>query len=88
MQYDKFLELHEQFPSGRYQVNSLQLLDLLSHSGFKGIEVRVLHLGSCPLEASEIGLRLKSDSHPRLDGINITCLEGIIIIDDPSHNHD
>jgi hypothetical protein len=88
MQYEKFHELHEQFPAGRYEVNSLQLLALLSHSGFKGVEVRVLHLGSFALSESEVATRLRSDQHPRLDGINITCLEGIIIIDEPSHNHD
>ena len=88
MQYDKFIELHEQFPIGRYEMNSLQLLDLMSHKGFKGIETRVLHMGSFPLDANEVANRLKSDQHPRLDGINVTCLDGIIIIDEPNHSHD
>lgn len=88
MQYDKFVELHEQFPIGRYEVNSLQLLDLLSHKGFTGIETRVLHLGSFKLDPQEVAKRLGSDQHPRLDGINITCLDGTIIIDEPNHSHD
>jgi hypothetical protein len=86
MQYDKFIELHEQFPVGRYEVNSLQLLDLLSHKGFTGIETRVLHMGSFPLDTDEVAKRL--NQHPRLDGINITCLDGTIIIDEPNHSHD
>ncbi|MYM62300.1 hypothetical protein [Pseudomaricurvus sp. HS19] len=85
MQYDKFVELHEQFPSGRYEVNSLQLRDLLTHSGCGGVAVRVLHLGTVLLDTAEMAERLRSDKHPRLDGIRITCLDGLIIIDEPSH---
>ena len=84
MQYDKFKELHELFPSGRYVVNSLQLRDLIGHTGCDGVSVRVLHLGTVALDASDMSERLKSENHPRLDDIKITCLDGVIIIDEPS----
>jgi len=84
MQYDQFKELHELFPTGRYAVNSLQLRDLLGHNGCKGIAVRVLHIGTIVLDSADIAERLKSDNHPRLDGVKITCLDGVIIIDEPS----
>ena len=85
MQYDKFHEVLDVFPMGRYEVNSCQLLDLLSHKGCRGIGVRVLHLGTVLLDGDEIAKRLKTDQHPRLDDIKITCLDGEIIIDEPSH---
>lgn len=85
MQYDTFVETHELFPSGRYLVNSMQLLDLLNHSGCTGAAVRVLHLGTIPLQIDELKSRLTPDQHPRLDDIKITCLDGEIIIDEPSH---
>ncbi len=84
MQYDTFTEIHELFPSGRYEINSLNLRDLLAHSGCKGIAVRVLHIGTIALDAADVAERLKPENHPRLDGIKITCLDGIIIIDEPS----
>ncbi|NIB43741.1 hypothetical protein HBA55_29315 [Pseudomaricurvus alkylphenolicus] len=84
MQYDTFVELHELFPVGRYQLNSFQLRDLLGHQGCKGIAVRVLHLGTVQLDAADVAERLKCDNHPRLDGIKVTCLDGVIIIDEPS----
>lgn len=87
MKYDQFIELHELFPMGRYEVNSLQLLDLLSHEGFKGVEVRVLHLGTVALDRDEMNQRLKNTALPRLDNIKITCLEGILIIDETSHGN-
>ncbi len=87
MQYDKFIELHELFPVGRYKLNSHQLCDLLSHSGFKGAAVRVLHIGTVALDSAMLEERLKCDTRPRLDDIKITCLEGTIIIDEPSHDH-
>lgn len=87
MQYDQFIELHEFFPMGRYKVNSHQLCDLMSHSGFKGASVRVLHLGTVTLNTDELVERLTEESRPRLDEIKITCLEGLIIIDEPSQNH-
>ncbi len=87
MQYDKFSELHELFPSGRYELNSFQLRDLLGHDGCKGIAVRVLHIGTVQLNAADVAERLKAENHPRLDGIKITCLDGEIIIDEPSHGH-
>lgn len=87
MQYDQFTELHELFPSGRYLVNSHQLTDLISHSGCQGIAVRVLHLGVVRLERMDILERLRPENHPRLDDIKITCLDGVIIIDEPSQGH-
>lgn len=87
MQYEKFVELHELFPTGRYELNSLQLKDLLQHSGCKGIAVRVLHIGVIALDREDIAERLKLENHPRLDGIHITCLDGVIIVDEPSHGH-
>ncbi len=84
MQYDKFTELHELFPTGRYEINSLNLRDLLAHSGCQGVSVRVLHIGTVSLDASDVAERLKPENHPRLDGIKITCLDGVIIIDEPS----
>lgn len=84
MNHDKFVELHELFPSGRYEVNSLQLRDILLHEGCKGVAVRVLHLGTMQLELADVAERLKVDHRPRLDGIKITCLEGLVIIDEPS----
>lgn len=86
MNYDRFVELHELFPSGRYEVNSFQLRDILLHSGCKGVAVRVLHLGTMELELTDVAERLKADQRPRLDGIKITCLEGLVIIDEPSHD--
>ena len=85
MQYDTFLELHELFPAGRYELNSLQLADLLHHRGCNGIAVRVLNLGVIALDRDELVARLQS--HPRLDGIRITCLDGTVIVDEPSHGH-
>lgn len=85
MQYDKFVELYELFPSGRYIVNSLQLRDLLGHTGCEGIAVRVLHVGVVNLDRRDMTERLKLENHPRLDDIKITCLDGVIIIDEPSH---
>ncbi|MGH1372926.1 MAG: hypothetical protein ACRBBW_12860 [Cellvibrionaceae bacterium] len=84
MQYDKFTEVHELFPSGRYEINSLNLRDLLAHSGCEGVAVRVLHIGTIALDAADVAERLKPENHPRLDGIKITCLDGVIIIDEPS----
>jgi len=84
MQYDQFLELHELFPVGRYLVNSLQLCDLLAHEGYQGVAVRVLHLGTVNLSTEEMLQRLQTSDLPRLDDIKITCLDGIIIIDEPS----
>lgn len=83
MQYDQFVELHELFPVGRYELNSHQLQDLLSHQGCLGVAVRVLHLGTINFDKDEVMKRLSSDL-PRLDHIKITCLDGIIIIDEPS----
>ena len=85
MQYDQFYELHDLFPSGRYIVNSLQLRDLLAHKGCDGIAVRVLHVGVVNLDREDMAERLKLENHPRLDEIKITCLDGVIIIDEPSH---
>lgn len=85
MQYDQFVEVLDIFPMGRYEVNSCQLLDLLSHKDCKGIGVRVLHLGTVLLDRLEMANRLKTDQHPRLDNIRVTCLDGEIIIDEPSH---
>lgn len=85
MNYDKFVELHELFPSGRYEVNSLQLRDILLHASCKGVAVRVLHLGTVQLDLADVAEQLKVDYRPRLDGIKITCLEGLVIIDEPSH---
>lgn len=85
MQYDKFVELHELFPTGRYVVTSLQLRDLLGHSGCTGIAVRVLHIGTVQLDSKDVSERLKPENHPRLDDIKVTCLDGNIIIDEPSH---
>ncbi|GAB3106726.1 hypothetical protein G8770_07605 [Aestuariicella hydrocarbonica] len=85
MQYDTFVELHELFPVGRYALNSFQLRDLLRHTGCKGVAIRVLHIGVVHLDLDDIAERLKPENHPRLDGIKITCLDGIIIIDEPSH---
>lgn len=87
MPYDKFEEMLEVFPSGRYLVNSFQLRDLLGHAGCKGAAVRVLHVGTVPLETDELADRLRPENHPRLDDIKITCLDGEIIIDEPSHGH-
>jgi len=84
MQYDQFIELHELFPLGRYRVNSLQLRDLLTHAGCQGVAVRVLHLGTVNLSAEEMLQRLHNQDLPRLDGIKVTCLDGILIIDEPS----
>ena len=85
MQYDHFEEVLDVFPMGRYQVNSCQLLDLLAHAGCRGIGVRVLHLGTVLLDRDDMAARLKTDQHPRLDAIKITCLDGEIIVDEPSH---
>jgi|GEM_PF-1678225 len=85
MQYDKFEEILDIFPMGRYVVNSCQLLDLLSHKDCEGIGVRVLHLGTVLLDSQEVSKRLRTDQHPRLDDIKVTCLDGEIIIDEPSH---
>ena len=85
MQYDKFVEVLDIFPMGRYELNSCQLLDLLAHKGCRGIGVRVLHLGPVLLDRKELSRRLKTDQHPRLDDIKVTCLDGEIIIDEPSH---
>lgn len=87
MQYDTFVELHELFPSGRYRLNSFQLADLLRHPGCQGIAVRVLHIGVVALDRDDVLQRLQPDSHPRLDDIKITCLDGVIIVDEPSHGH-
>ena len=87
MKYDKFVELHELFPTGRYELNSLQLNDLLQHSGCQGIAVRVLHIGVVALDREDVSERLKPENHPRLDGIKITCLDGTIIVDEPSQGH-
>jgi hypothetical protein len=84
MQYDQFIELHKLFPVGRYLVNSLQLCDLLTHEGCQGVAVRVLHLGTVNLSSDEMQQRLRNLDLPRLDGIKVTCLDGIIIIDEPS----
>lgn len=84
MQYDQFIELHELFPTGRYQVNSLQLRDLLTHQGCGGVAVRVLHLGTVNLSSEEMLQRLQTPDLPRLDEIKVTCLDGILIIDEPS----
>ena len=83
MQYDTFVETLDVFPSGRYLVNSLQLLDLLNHKSCQGASVRVLHLGTVALQIDDLQARLTS--HPRLDDIKITCLDSAIIIDEPSH---
>lgn len=83
MQYDTFVETLDIFPSGRYVVNSLQMLDLLNHKSCQGACVRVLHLGTVALQVDDLKSRLTD--HPRLDDIKITCLDGAIIIDEPSH---
>ncbi len=85
MQYDKFIELHELFPVGRYELDSFQLRSLLMHTGCKGIAVRVLHVGIVQLDAEDLASRLSAEHHPRLNGIKITCLDGLIIIDEPFH---
>lgn len=85
MNYDKFEEVYELFPTGRYEVNSLQLRDLLLHNSCEGVAVRVLHIGTVLLDRADVIERLKTDNHPRLDGIKITCLDGTVIIDEPSH---
>lgn len=85
MQYDQFQEVLEEFPMGRFIVNSCQLKDLLEHAGCTGVEVRVLHVGTVTLNKSDLQERLKMDKHPRLDDIKITCLDGAVIIDEPSH---
>ncbi len=87
MQYDQFVELHELFPSGRYQLNSLQLADLLRHKDCKGIAVRVLNIGVVALDRDDVLERLRPENHPRLDDIKITCLDGTIIVDEPSQGH-
>ena len=87
MQYDQFHEVYELFPSGRYVVNSLQLRDLLTHAGCNGVAVRVLHVGTVQLDKTDLVNRLGLDEHPRLDDIKVTCLDGVIIIDEPSHGH-
>ncbi len=84
MQYGEFVETLELFPAGRYLVNSLQLLDLLSHKGCTGVEVRVLHIGTIALDQDELRSRLHQPDLPRLDDVKITCLDGTIIIDEPS----
>ena len=86
MQYDHFEETLEQFPCGRFIVNSCQLRDLLHHQGCAGVGVRVLHLGTCLLDKADLLERLRDDRHPRLDGIKVTCLDGEVIIDQPSHS--
>jgi hypothetical protein len=85
MKYDTFVEMLDVFPSGRYTVNSLQLRDLIGHQGCSGVAVRVLHIGTVLLDSADVAERLKADNHPRLDDIRITCLDGLIIIDEPSH---
>lgn len=86
MKYDTFTELQPLFPSGRYRVNSFQLRNLLAHSGCRGVSVRVLHLGTMALNREEMMRRLASSEHPRLDNIHITCIDGELIIDEPSQN--
>lgn len=85
MQYDVFTEIHPTFPMGRYLVNSFQLRNLLHHDGCKGVSTRILHVGTILLDKGDLCERLASDSHPRLDDIKITCLDGEIIIDNPDH---
>ncbi len=85
MQYEQFEETLERFPSGRFLVNSCQLRDLLNHAGCGGVGVRVLHLGTLLLDTADMLERLREDRHPRLDQIRITCLDGVVIIDEPSH---
>jgi hypothetical protein len=86
MNYDKFVEVYELFPSGRYEVNSFQLRDILLHTGCQGVAVRVLHLGTMQLDLNDVAERLREENRPRLDGIKITCLEGLVIIDEPSQD--
>ena len=74
-------------PSGRYEINSLQLRNLIRHAHCKGIAVRVLHVGTIQLDANDLAERLRYENHPPLDDIKITCLDGVIIIDEPSQGH-
>ncbi len=85
MQYDQFVELHQRFPCGRYEINSFQLRNLLLHEECLGVAVRVLHVGTLQLDRTELIERLRPENHPRLDNIKITCLDGEVIIDEPSH---
>lgn len=88
MDYGKFEEVLPQFPMGRFNVNSNQLVDLLSHEGCTAVSVRVLNLGTVNLDREEMIHRLQQDFNPRLDDIHITCIQGEIIIDNPSHGCD
>ncbi len=85
MQYGAFEEVLPEFPMGRFEVTSHQLADLICHEGCSDVAVRVLHLGTFSLDQSDIVKRLKDEIHPRLDNIKITCLDGQIIIDEPSY---
>lgn len=84
MKYETFTEIRPLFPSGRYRVNSFQLRNLLAHSGCLGVSIRVLHLGTMALDRGELMRRLASCEHPRLDDIHITCMDGELIIDEPT----
>jgi len=79
MQYATFDEIQVMFPMGRFKVNSCQLSNILNHDKCRGVMVRVLHLGTFNLDRSDMLSRL------RLDNIKITCLDGEVIIDEPSY---
>ncbi|MDN3639691.1 hypothetical protein QWY82_12875 [Simiduia curdlanivorans] len=87
MKYDQFTEVLATFPSGRYIVNSFQLRNILSHAHCKKVSVRVLHIGTLDLDMNDVIDRLASHSHPRMDNIKITCLDGEVIIDEPYLGH-
>jgi len=87
MQYDQFTEVLATFPSGRFIVNSFQLRNILSHAHCKKVGVRVLHIGTLDLDINDVIGRLASYSHPRMDNIKITCLDGEVIIDEPYQGH-
>ncbi|TQV78076.1 hypothetical protein FKG94_13425 [Exilibacterium tricleocarpae] len=87
MQYEPFSEAEanpQQFPCGRYRLNSCELRALLQRDDCAGVGVRVLHLGTVALDRAELLERLRDDRHPRLDDIAITCLDSQVIIDEPS----
>lgn len=84
MKYDKFTEVLPLFPTGRFTLNSLQLRDVLSHGGCTSVCVRVLNLGTMPLNREDVIKRLDNHAHPRVDNIKITCLDGEVIIDEPN----
>lgn len=83
MKYDKFTEVHPQFPTGRFLVDSFQLQNLLVHAHCKGVCIRVLNLGTLSISKVDLIQKLSSHEHPRLDNIRITCMDGEVIIDEP-----